>query len=337
MENNKPKVFIGSARESMDYVNAIHEQVRFHAEVTPWYAGVFEVNDYNMESLERQLDSNDYAVFIFSPDDIVEMRGKKMIKTRDNTLFEMGLFWGKLRKGRVFFIVPDRVQNSSGEDSHEYILPSDLNGLTTLDYEIRTDENYISAVSRASQQINQIIKREGVFEDPVILLKKREDQLIKSNTVLGFYMQFTKSLLGDSTNEYEHLYDSFRSSFIPPDGYNVFGSGVWKEVENKGIQQIAGNEGRNRFYPFNINDDRADGNKILVVDCFLNSEEQVILLEDFLVKTYLICYPIGKDLVLTIHVRGRESLTEDDFNQLFVANHELLSSVNYLFGGMLND
>ncbi|WP_174614718.1 TIR domain-containing protein [Virgibacillus ihumii] len=337
MENHKPKVFIGSARESMDYVNAIHEQIHYYAEVTPWYAGVFQVNDYNMDSLEKQLDSNDYAVFIFSPDDVVEMRGKKMLKTRDNTLFEMGLFWGKLRKGRVFFIVPDRVGNKPGEGRHEYILPSDLNGLTTVDYEIRADGDYVSAVSRASQQINQAIRRYGVFKDPINLLEKTKDQLNKSNMVLGFYMQFTKSLLSDSVNKYEHLYEAFRSSFMPPDGFNVVGAGIWKVVEKKGLEQIAGNEGRNKFYPFNINNEREEGNKILVVDSFLNSEEQVILLEDFLVNTYLLCYPIGKELVLTIHIRGRGNLTESNFNQLFVVNHELLSSVNYLFGGVLND
>ncbi|WP_404427726.1 nucleotide-binding protein [Ureibacillus chungkukjangi] len=337
MRKQKPKVFIGSARESIDYVNALHEALSYYAEVTPWFAGVFNVNDYTMESLEQQLDANDYAVFIFSPDDTVKMREKTMLKTRDNTLFELGLFWGKLRKGRVFFIVPNEFKTlNSGND--DYVLPTDLSGLTTLNYEMRTDNNFEAAVSRAAQKINTIIRTDGFFEDPSVLLEKTKEDLIKCNTLLSFYHQFTKSLIGDSNKKYEHLYEAFRSTYYPPEGFNVAGAGVWKVAENEGLELISGNEGRNsKFYAFNINDDRQKGNEILVVDSFLSSVEQVTLLEDTLIKTYLICYPIGKDLVLTVHIRGTKLLQENELDQLFLTNHELMSTINYLFGGLLNE
>ena len=65
----KPRVFIGSAREAIPYVNGIHSQLSYIAEVTPWSAGAFQSNNYPMEDLESQVDSNDFAVFVFSPDD----------------------------------------------------------------------------------------------------------------------------------------------------------------------------------------------------------------------------------------------------------------------------
>ncbi|GAA0337569.1 hypothetical protein GCM10008967_29790 [Bacillus carboniphilus] len=149
----KPKLFIGSARESIEYVDAIHEQLHYVAEVTPWSAGTFAALEYTMESLERQLDMNDFAVFVFSPDDVVNTRGNITFKTRDNTIFEMGLFWGRLRRGRVFYIIPDLIPNQEGVEG--YRLPSDLDGLTVLKYEIRTDQNFEAAVNRACRAIKQ--------------------------------------------------------------------------------------------------------------------------------------------------------------------------------------
>ncbi|WP_270583791.1 hypothetical protein [Bacillus smithii] len=52
MAQNKPRVFIGSARESIDYVNAVHEALSYVAEVTPWSDGAFNPLNYTMEDLE---------------------------------------------------------------------------------------------------------------------------------------------------------------------------------------------------------------------------------------------------------------------------------------------
>ncbi|WP_254052868.1 hypothetical protein [Bacillus sp. V59.32b] len=46
MTENKPKVFIGSASESIYLVPAIQEQLSYVAEVNPWSAGVFEAMEY---------------------------------------------------------------------------------------------------------------------------------------------------------------------------------------------------------------------------------------------------------------------------------------------------
>ena len=134
----KPNAFIGSSRESMDLANAIHSQISHFAQVTPWYADAFVGNEYTMESLENQLDLNDFGVFVFAPDDVALHRGQYVFITRDNTLFEMGLFWGKLRRKRVFAIVPQEVRERDdiikGEKVKDFHLLSDLQGLTLLKY-----------------------------------------------------------------------------------------------------------------------------------------------------------------------------------------------------------
>lgn len=109
----RPRLFIGSSRESIRYARAIHEQLKRTAEVHPWYAAAFRPNEYTMEALERNLDISDFAVFVFSPDDVARIRGKYYYVTRDNTQFEMGLFWSRLRRGRVFCLLPDQVPSRS--------------------------------------------------------------------------------------------------------------------------------------------------------------------------------------------------------------------------------
>lgn len=116
--NKKPKVFIGSSRESIAYVDAIHGRLRYVAEVTPWHTAFREAHAYNMEELERALHNVDFAVFVFSPDDVVKIRGQIFYTARDNTLFELGLFWGKLERRRVFYLIPDKsLEQTNGEPS----------------------------------------------------------------------------------------------------------------------------------------------------------------------------------------------------------------------------
>jgi len=72
------------------------------------------------------LDDFDFGIFVFSPDDIVKMRGQEFQSARDNVLFELGLFIGRLGKERGIILLP-RGQ----EDFH---LPTDLLGITPGTY-----------------------------------------------------------------------------------------------------------------------------------------------------------------------------------------------------------
>ncbi|MFB4475382.1 TIR domain-containing protein [Oceanobacillus caeni] len=335
MADTKPRVFIGSSREAINYVNAIQALLSYHAEVTPWSAGTFRVNDYNMESLERQLDSNDFAIFVFSPDDIIRMREKLYFVTRDNTLFEMGLFWGKLRKGRVFYIIPQSLPESSeGIEIEGYHLASDLDGITVLNYETRIDGNLRAAVNVACDEIITQIQSRKHFQDPVKLLQDAQVELEMEYSLIRFFRKLSKRLLTDTSNKYEYLCEALWNAFQPPDAYTVEGIGVWEAQATRGLQQIAGNEGRDKFYPFNINNDRDEEDKILVVDCFLNSEEQVLLIDTHFDKKYVLCYPIDNKLVITVAITGRFELSNENLNQIFLSNHELIKGIHYLFGGV---
>ena len=55
------------------------------------------------------------------PDDKIEVRGRVQGATRDNVVFELGLFMGKLDRNRTFALVADGVD-----------LPSDFHGVTYI-------------------------------------------------------------------------------------------------------------------------------------------------------------------------------------------------------------
>ncbi len=81
----KPKVFIGSSVEGLSVAYAIQQNLTRDAEPTVWDQGVFELSRTTIESLTASLDASDFGVFVFSPDDVVTMRGKENNAVRDNS------------------------------------------------------------------------------------------------------------------------------------------------------------------------------------------------------------------------------------------------------------
>ncbi|WP_235941527.1 TIR domain-containing protein [Paenibacillus puerhi] len=332
----KSKLFIGSARETIKYVNALHRLLGYHAEVTPWHAGTFEANHSTMESLERRLHATDFAVFVFSPDDVVHMRDKVYLSPRDNTLFEMGLFWGKLRRDRVFYLVPERVPSHRHNiEIDQFHIPSDLQGLTVLTYEIRTDGNYTAAVNVACDEIVGRIEKLGAFADPALELERARAELDRKQSLLHFFIELHKKGRVEGEVPYNGLYEALRNAYNPAalTGYKVTGAAVWKAEGSAGIRQVAGNVGRGRYYAFD-EEPRSDGaSRIFVVNAYISGKTQFCLYGQHVVKVYLLCYPIGRELVVTVHLSGTRTIAQDDLIRLQEDNQELMDTIHYLFGG----
>ncbi|WP_455919498.1 TIR domain-containing protein [Priestia megaterium] len=191
------RVFIGSSSESIYLANALFSNLdqtgKF--EVTPWYNGGFEGGEYTLEALNRYLDSSDFGVFILNTDDIVLSRGIVQATVRDNVLFELGLFMGRLGKNRVFFVTPRElsqgdtqleilvpVDESECHTARRYVdkggkkfekkvinsfkTPSDLYGIAPLQYGLRTDGNWKAALTDVSAQLCEKFSRLGEKENP---------------------------------------------------------------------------------------------------------------------------------------------------------------------------
>jgi predicted nucleotide-binding protein len=149
----KPRVFLGSSVEGLSVAYAIQTNLTHDADITVWSQGVFELSKTTIESLFDILNSVDFGIFVFTPDDLTKIREQSAKSVRDNVLFEFGLFLGKLGRQRVFFIVP------SNQELH---LPTDLLGVTPAIYESnRDDGNLIAATGVASHQVRQVLKKHG--------------------------------------------------------------------------------------------------------------------------------------------------------------------------------
>lgn len=146
----KPKVFIGASRENQRVAEALQQSLDHDAEVEVWDQGTFRASEYPLESLEAKLETADFAVFVFSPDDITMMRGEAKNTVRDNVVFELGLFIGRLSRRRTFIIRPRET---------ELHLPSDLMGLTPLTYDAsRGEDNLRAALGSAATSIRAALR-----------------------------------------------------------------------------------------------------------------------------------------------------------------------------------
>jgi hypothetical protein len=114
-----------------------------------------------MASLIDQLDETDFAVFLLAPDDVTKMRDRSVSTVRDNVVFELGLFAGRLGPERCYMITP-----RGDEDLH---LPTDLVGLTPASYDPdRQDGNMVAALGPACNRIRKSMKQLGLVAPTAI-------------------------------------------------------------------------------------------------------------------------------------------------------------------------
>jgi hypothetical protein len=151
MASRKPRVFIASSKEQLEYARSIEENLHYDFETTVWTQEIFKPSQYPLESLTDALDKSDFGVFIMAPDDIVTSRGRRHMVPRDNIIFELGLFTGRLGRENTFVVTP--------RSEKEIHLPTDLLGLTRAQYEpVRSDKSLVAALGPPCNQIRRRIR-----------------------------------------------------------------------------------------------------------------------------------------------------------------------------------
>jgi hypothetical protein len=152
----KPSIFIGSSSEGLKAAQALEFQLHQEAEVTIWNEGFFGLGNGTLETLVNALERFDFAILVITPDDLVTSREVSSQCPRDNVMFELGLFMGRLGRSRTF-IVCDSADNLK--------LPSDLAGVTIAKYDgNRSDGNLIAAVGPACTLIRNAMRDLGIYE-----------------------------------------------------------------------------------------------------------------------------------------------------------------------------
>jgi hypothetical protein len=155
----KPTLFIGSSSESLDAAYSAQRNLEDVAEVVVWTQGIFKLTKSYLESLLGALEDAEFGLFIFGADDLIKIRGSEMSTARDNVVFELGLFIGRLGRDCTFILMP----KSSGD----FHLPTDLLGVSTATFEPPSrPERLQAALGPACHDIRLAIRNHTLLRNP---------------------------------------------------------------------------------------------------------------------------------------------------------------------------
>lgn len=125
----KPRIFIGSSTEGLSVAQRIKSYFEPDYDCYIWNDNIFKFNEGFLETLLKSSSLFDFGFMVFAADDISRIRKKEYKTTRDNVLFEYGLFLGRIGIDKAYVLKEDSVK-----------IPSDLAGLTLLSYKTKIDK-----------------------------------------------------------------------------------------------------------------------------------------------------------------------------------------------------
>ena len=237
----KPKVFIASSTESLPTAYVVQENLEHDVECTVWTQGGFNLSESSLDSLVEMLNRFDFGIFVVEPNDVMKMpkRDQEFSTARDNVIFELGLFIGKLGKSRNFILTPRGEKN--------FHLPTDLLGLTPATFPTdRSDGISAGALGPACNKIRQSIKRLGPIDQTSTgaVQPQPEEVDYDDKDVINLITNFIKSK--------QNRYDDIIINYHDVDKEYGFAAGTTAEfieaaVEQGGIYNM-GNKGKSTAF-----------------------------------------------------------------------------------------
>ena len=178
--SDKLRIFVASSSEQLD---TVREAVAFlnrldgiHAQ--PWEEEVFEFSMAYVESLEAELDRADFAIVFMIGDDASNVRGEDVNLPRDNVIFELGLFMGRLGRERCFFLV-DGDSNTK--------IASDLSGVKPVEFyrDPSPDDALRPGLSVQLERIGKRVTQLQARPKPTPALREEQEKLWRFSTRLS--------------------------------------------------------------------------------------------------------------------------------------------------------
>ena len=144
----KKRIFIGSSSEEKDLARAAQEILEPDFDVSIWDEKiwdkrVFKLNENFLYNLLEASLKFDFGILIGTKDDRIKFRGKKIWSPRDNIIFELGLFLGRLGPSRCAFIVDESIKQMS-----------DLNGISLTKFNRKKIETFKQRVQEVKEFFN---------------------------------------------------------------------------------------------------------------------------------------------------------------------------------------
>ncbi|MFM1772500.1 MAG: hypothetical protein RLZZ71_1642 [Bacteroidota bacterium] len=153
----KKKLFIGSSSEELNLAQKAKAILAADFDVTIWDEkvwdnSVFRINQNFLSDLLKATLQFDYGILLGTMDDKVESRGQVLLQPRDNVLFELGLFTGRLGTSKCAFIIDKNIK-----------LLSDFGGLSLAQFEKGNDKSFEEAVKKVIKFFNSSLDDEINF------------------------------------------------------------------------------------------------------------------------------------------------------------------------------
>ncbi len=153
--NPKPVLFIGSSVEGLEIARAVEAHFEHDDfSVRVWNNGIFGPGGVTLDDLRAQVNQADFALFVFTPDDVVGSRGHEQEAPRDNVIFELGLFMERLGRKRVFML------SKHGADLK---IPTDLLGIAALTYNAKEHSNLAQQLGPATTKLRDLMHGLGAW------------------------------------------------------------------------------------------------------------------------------------------------------------------------------
>lgn len=155
----RPSVFIGSSStpQASAIAWAAEAHLRTATTVYRWQSDEPHPNRSVLDFLVEATEQYDFAVMVFASDDETTRGSATFAVTRDNVVFELGLFMGSLGLGRAFILTE--------EEGGSLRLPTDIAGVYTYRYQRGGD--VLQALSNPCGQIlRQITSHPGFGGSP---------------------------------------------------------------------------------------------------------------------------------------------------------------------------
>lgn len=164
-------IFIASSTEALPIARAVKQHFDHEADVDIWNENIFKTNRNYLDTLLNRASYYDYVIAVFSADDAEVIRGRSVKVTRDNVVFEFGLFLGRLGPNRTFLILQEGVE-----------LFSDWSGIEIAKF--RPGGHLVAAVKGACRRIR---------EEMTVAEKLPHFTMLPSTSLaIGYYHNFLK-------------------------------------------------------------------------------------------------------------------------------------------------
>lgn len=169
-------IFIGSSSEGIKIAESIQILLSSDGfDTLVWNQGVFGIGKGLLEELVTILHKSDFGIFILRSDDLLISKNNIYNATRDNILFELGLYIGHLGRFRTFIIYDNSAASKIIEDLKGVIYTSFDGSKSDLNMALGP------AISRIKQEIHkQLVPKEILYTEWHLGTKKYIERLFLS-------------------------------------------------------------------------------------------------------------------------------------------------------------